>query len=376
MARIDLVDLAHSYGGNDAPAESFALKPVTMTWRQGGAYALLGPSGCGKTTLLRMLAGFEQPDTGRVMLDGTDLVGVPPYRRPVNMMFQSYALFPHMTVAGNVAFGLKQDRLPKDEIAARVDEMLGLVQLRPLAERKPDQLSGGQRQRVALARSLAKHPKVLLLDEPLAALDRKLREDMQLEFRRIQQELGVTTINVTHDQREALVMSDRVIVMDHGRIHQDAIPTETYGRPADRFVAGFIGVTNFLPAKLVRLRDDGWAEVRIGGWLLQGRPAGMLQPGAAVEVALRAERISLCAPGGSDVDAEVREVIFEGDRLVYGLHVEALGGVRLLVFDYDRGDFDRGGGAMAAVGERVGLTWRPADLMIFPDDNSVQGEHP
>jgi putative spermidine/putrescine transport system ATP-binding protein len=200
---------------------------------------------------------------------------------------------------------------------------------------------------------------------------------MQLEFRRIQQELGVTTINVTHDQREALVMSDRVIVMDHGRIQQDAIPTETYGAPANRFVAGFIGVTNFLRAELVRVQGDGWAEVRIGGLVLQGRAAGDLRPGASVEVALRAERIDLCAPGREQsIEAEVREVIFEGDRLVYGLHVEALGGIRLLVFDYDRGDYDREGGAMAAVGERVGLAWRPADLMIFPDDNTRQGEHP
>ena len=216
-------------------------------------------------------------------------------------------------------------------------------------------------------------PDLLLLDEPLAALDRKLREDMQLEFRRIQQELGVTTINVTHDQREALVMSDRVIVMDHGRIQQDAMPRQTYGEPANRFVAGFIGVTNFLRAELVHLRQDGWAEVRIGELVLQGRAAGDLRPGAASRWHCAPSASAFARPAARpSVEGEVREVIFEGDRLVYGLHVEALGGIRLLVFDYDRGTR-----AMAAVGDQVGLAWRPADLMIFPDDNTRdQGEHP
>src|SRR6188508_1786247 len=203
-------------------------------------FALLGPSGCGKTTLLRMLAGFEQPDTGRVVLDGEDLAGVPPYRRPVNMMFQSYALFPHMTVAGNVAFGLKQDGLPKHEIAARVDEMLGLVQLRPLAARKPDELSGGQRQRVALARALAKHPKVLLLDEPLAALDKKLREETQFELMQLQKRLGTTFVIVTHDQEEAMTVASRMAVMDSGRIAQIGTPAEIYEQPNSRYVAEFI----------------------------------------------------------------------------------------------------------------------------------------
>src|SRR5262245_56151703 len=195
-------------------------------------FALLGPSGCGKTTLLRMLAGFERPDTGRVLLDATDLAGVPPHRRPVNMMFQSYALFPHMTVAGNVAFGLKQDGLPKGEIAARVDEMLGLVQLGPLATRKPDQLSGGQRQRVALARSLAKRPKVLLLDEPLAALDRKLREETRFELKELQRRLETTFVIVTHDQDEAMAVADRIAVMNGGQLAQVGPPIEVYERPA------------------------------------------------------------------------------------------------------------------------------------------------
>src|SRR5215212_1273305 len=208
-----------------------AVDSLTLDIFEREFFALLGPSGCGKTTLLRMLAGFETPDEGRVVLAGQDLAGVPPYRRPVNMMFQSYALFPHMTVAGNVAFGLKQDRLPKDEIVARVDEMLALVQLTGFAARKPDQLSGGQRQRVALARSLAKRPKVLLLDEPLAALDRKLRESTQLELMELQRRLQTTFVIVTHDQEEAMTVADRIAVMDRGRLAQVGAPAEVYQRP-------------------------------------------------------------------------------------------------------------------------------------------------
>src|SRR6266550_6155682 len=198
--------------------DSTAVDGLSLDIHEREFFALLGPSGCGKTTLLRLLAGFETPDAGRVMLAGQDLAGIPPYRRPVNMMFQSYALFPHMTAAGNVAFGLKQDGLPKGEIAARVDEMLALVQLTGLAGRRPDQLSGGQRQRVALARSLAKRPKVLLLDEPLAALDRKLREETRFELKELQRRLATTFVIVTHDQDEAMTVADRIAVMNHGKL--------------------------------------------------------------------------------------------------------------------------------------------------------------
>src|SRR6476619_4118885 len=216
-----------------------AVDSLTLAIREREFFALLGPSGCGKTTLLRLLAGFEAPDAGRVLLAGQDLAGVPPYRRPVNMMFQSYALFPHMTVAGNVAFGLKQDKLPKDEIAARVDEMLALVRLAGCAGRKPDQLSGGQRQRVALARSLAKRPKVLLLDEPLAALDRKLREETRFELKELQRRLETTFVIVTHDQDEAMTVADRIGVMNRGKLVQVGAPSEVYQRPGSRWVAGF-----------------------------------------------------------------------------------------------------------------------------------------
>jgi putative spermidine/putrescine transport system ATP-binding protein len=344
--------------------DRFAVDGVSFALEKGRFLTILGPSGSGKTTVLRMIAGFIAPDSGGIAIHGRPVAGDPPYARSIGMVFQRLALFPHLSAADNVAYPLRMRGWPKAEISARVERYLELVRLAGLGARRIHELSGGQQQRVAIARALVFEPDLLLLDEPLAALDRKLREDMQLEFRRIQQELGVTTINVTHDQREALVMSDRVIVMDHGRIQQDAMPRQTYGEPANRFVAGFIGVTNFLRAELVHLRQDGWAEVRIGELVLQGRAAGELRPGESVEVALRAERIELRAPSEASVEGEVREVIFEGDRLVYGLHVEALGGVRLLVFDYDRGTR-----AMAAAGDKVGLAWRPQDLMIFPRDN-------
>src|SRR3954471_7824753 len=261
-------------------------------------FALLGPSGCGKTTLLRMLASFEQPDAGRVVLDGEDLAGVPPYRRPVNMMFQSYALFPHMTVAGNVAFGLKQDGLPKDEVAARVDEMLGLVQLRPLAARKPDQLSGGQRQRVALARSFVKRPKVLLLDEPLAALDRKLREETRFELKELQRRLETTFVIVTHDQDEAMTVADRIAVMNRGQLAQVGTPVEVYERPDSRWVAGFLGGINLIEGQVTEVYPS-FVMVEREGMRLRVAHAPVA-PGP-IAVALRPQKIRLshAAPDGA-----------------------------------------------------------------------------
>jgi putrescine transport system ATP-binding protein len=224
--------------------EVAAVDDVSLDIAKGEIFALLGSSGCGKSTLLRMLAGFEKPSVGNIFLDGADIAKMPPYERPINMMFQSYALFPHLTVWENVAFGLKRDGMPKDQIADRVEKMLGIVKLKPYSKRKPHQLSGGQQQRVALARCLAKSPKLLLLDEPLGALDKKLREETQFELVSIIKKVGVTCVMVTHDQEEAMIMADRIAVMQEGKFLQVGQPTQIYETPSCLFVAGFIGDVN------------------------------------------------------------------------------------------------------------------------------------
>ncbi|HUV99524.1 MAG TPA: polyamine ABC transporter ATP-binding protein [Gallionella sp.] len=236
--------------------EVVAVDNVSLDIRKGEIFALLGSSGCGKSTLLRMLAGFEMPSSGNMYLDGDDIAKMPPYERPINMMFQSYALFPHLTVWENVAFGLKRDHMPKDQIAERVETMLGIVKLKPYAKRKPHQLSGGQQQRVALARCLAKRPKLLLLDEPLGALDRKLREETQFELVNIIKSVGVTCAMVTHDQEEAMIMADRIAVMQEGRFLQVGHPREIYETPSCVFVAGFIGDVNLFKGKVVADKPD------------------------------------------------------------------------------------------------------------------------
>jgi putrescine transport system ATP-binding protein len=288
-------------------------------------FSLLGPSGCGKTTLMRMLAGFEQPTSGRILLQGHDLSGVPPYKRPTNMMFQSYALFPHMTVEKNIAFGLEQDNLPKGEIEARVQEMLKLVKLEPFAKRKPNQLSGGQRQRVALARSLAKRPKVLLLDEPLGALDRKLREETQFELMDIQTKLGLTFLIVTHDQEEAMTVSDRIAVMDKGILVQVATPAEIYEAPNSRYVADFIGDINILEAKVENKEASGSGDlVRIDsdGVKITVEQACEASKGDSVAFAIRPEkvRISTTQPEGAVANVlhgEVWDIGYLGDFSVF-----------------------------------------------------------
>jgi putrescine transport system ATP-binding protein len=300
-----------------------AVNDVSLKIYKGEIFCLLGASGCGKTTLLRMLGGFETPTSGKILIDGENMTGVPPYERPVNMMFQSYALFPHMNVERNVAFGLKQDRLPRPEIQERVATMLELVKMSDYAKRMPHQLSGGQRQRVALARSLVKRPKLLLLDEPLGALDKKLREHTQFELISLQDKLGVTFIVVTHDQEEAMTLASRIGVMDHGEIVQAGTPSEIYEFPSSKFVADFVGSVNMFEGKLIEDEPD---YVRIGSAELGGTiyvSHGIsAPPEAIVWAAVRPEKIfmSTTAPqGGADnvVRGAVQDIAYLGDLSIY-----------------------------------------------------------
>ncbi|MBV6656940.1 MAG: ABC transporter ATP-binding protein [Devosiaceae bacterium] len=299
-----------------------AIDNVSLDIYEREFFALLGPSGCGKTTLMRMLAGFETPTEGRVLLDGEDISQVPPHKRPVNMMFQSYALFPHMSVADNIAFGLKQDGLPAGDIKARVEEMLSLVKLEPFARRRPDQLSGGQRQRVALARSLAKRPKVLLLDEPLGALDKKLREETQFELMDLQEKLGMTFLIVTHDQEEAMTVADRIAVMNHGSFEQIDPPSVIYEQPNSRYVADFIGDVNLL---------DGALETRGGARVFSSKalsnPLPVMPPddtpdGSAC-IAIRPEKLSVSltepeqADGLAMLKGTVWDIAYMGDVSIF-----------------------------------------------------------
>ena len=307
---ITLEHVVKRFGGYVAVEEAhFAIA-------RGEFFSLLGPSGCGKTTTLRMIAGFELPTTGRILLDGLDVSRVPPYRRNVNTVFQHYALFPHMTVADNVAFGPRSQKVDARETASRVDKLLAVVRLTQYADRKPAQLSGGQQQRVALARALANYPSALLLDEPLGALDLKLRQAMQIELKRIQREVGITFIYVTHDQEEALTMSDRIAVMNDGRVEQIGTPQEIYHSPTSVFVANFIGVANLIPAVV---RDPGGtdATVMVAGRHAVPVPCGgqVLRTGAAATIMVRPERLRLTetAPvDGSGVPVTVEHAVFQG----------------------------------------------------------------
>jgi putrescine transport system ATP-binding protein len=311
-----------------------AVNDVSLSIYRGEIFCLLGGSGCGKTTLLRMLAGFETPTEGRIFIDGQDMAGVPPYKRPVNMMFQSYALFPHMTVENNVAFGLKQEGTPKAEITQRVTDMLALVKLQDFAKRRPHQLSGGQRQRVALARSLIKRPKLLLLDEPLGALDKKLREHTQFELVNIQERLGVTFVVVTHDQEEAMTLATRIGVMNQGRIVQVGTPHEIYEFPSTRFTAEFIGNVNMFEGRITEDEPDHLRidSPELGSDIYIGHGVSAA-PDATVWAAVRPEKMLLAREAPREevnrAQGTIREIAYMGDMSIYLVQLDSGKTVRI-----------------------------------------------
>jgi spermidine/putrescine transport system ATP-binding protein len=354
---IELVGIAKRFHSRRGTVT--AVERVDLVIGEGEFFSLLGPSGCGKTTTLRMIGGFEEPTEGQILLYGRDVVGVPPNHRDVNMVFQSYALFPHMSVYDNVAFGLRRKSVDRAETERRVNEMLELVQLEGKSDRRPRELSGGQQQRVALARALVNHPKALLLDEPLGALDLKLRQAMQVELKRIQREVGITFVYVTHDQNEALTMSDRIAVMNDGVIEQLGSPREIYEHPATRFVAGFIGTSNLLTGKLARVTDDqGIIEVSPDEQIVvpaAGRDR--LRAGQEIELTVRPEKIELAAgpgqAGGCALRGTVTEVVYLGTSTNFSVHTTT--GADVVVFQQNSAS----AAAPVSRGDEVWLTWDP-----------------
>jgi len=350
-----------------------AVRGIDLAIRTGEFFSMLGPSGCGKTTTMRMIAGFEEPTRGTVRLDGRDVTAAPPNKRDVNMVFQSYALFPHMSVFENVAFGLRRKNVPKDRITRQVGEMLEIVDLAGREQRRPRELSGGQQQRVALARALVNHPKALLLDEPLGALDLKLRQAMQVELKRIQREVGITFVYVTHDQNEALTMSDRIAVMNDGVIEQLGPPREIYEHPSTRFVAGFIGTSNLLTGTLARVSGGrGVIEVSPAERIIVPAGPSGLAEGQEIELTVRPEKIELATdpagpgdppgpggpagpgePAGCALRGTVTEVVYLGTSTSFSVHTTT--GADVVVFQQNSASANSPVGR----GEDVWLTWDP-----------------
>jgi spermidine/putrescine transport system ATP-binding protein len=370
VADVEIVGVTKRFG------DVVAVDDMSLKIARGAFYSLLGPSGCGKTTTLRMIAGFEQPSAGEILLDGQPVAGVPPYRRNVNTVFQHYALFPHMNVAQNVGYGLRQRKVRREEEQRRVDEALQLVRLAAYGGRRTWELSGGQQQRVALARALINHPTVLLLDEPLGALDRKLRHEMQLELKQLQQRVGITFVYVTHDQEEALTMSDVIVVMNEGRIQQMGAPEDLYQRPTNRFVAGFMGSSNFIEVRIVEVGSGTSRSVveTAAGLRLHGDvtdPLGRPEVGAAATVALRPERFEIdrasdgetpsSTDGWTRVPGRVQQGTYLGDQTEYRVGTEAVGD---LVIRIQNSNADAAARTFGP-GDRVSVGWRDEANLVL-----------
>ena len=345
-----------------------AVDDVHLAIRKGEFFSLLGPSGCGKTTSLRMIAGFEQPTDGEIYLSGQPVSGIPPYRRNVNMVFQNYALFQHLTTWQNVAFGLKRRKVPREEIEKRVAEALRMVEMSRMGDRKPSELSGGQQQRVALARALVNLPTVLLLDEPLGALDAKLRKTMQLELKRLQTEVGITFVYVTHDQEEALTMSDRLAVMSQGRIEQVGSPTEIYEHPRSEFVASFIGVSNVFPAVVVRLAEDILiCQTDHGLQLTAARDGRDLRSGQKVKIVVRPEKLRVTTNASSDrventFGARIKTVVYVGSLTQLILEIDGDQEVKALL-----PNVNTAGSSEWRANDRVDISFAPTCCSIITD---------
>lgn len=389
---VELLGVSKTFG-----SVMHAVRELTLRVERGIFLSLLGPSGCGKTTTLRLIAGFEQPTAGRIMIRGQDVAGLPPYRRDVNTVFQSYALFPHMTVADNIGYGLRQQHLGRDEIRRRVGEALEMVRLPGAGARRPSQLSGGQQQRVALARALVNRPTVLLLDEPLSALDLKLRKEMQLELKALQREVSITFMYVTHDQEEAITLSNRIAVMNGGRLEQEGTPTEVYDRPRTRFVADFIGLTNFIEGRVREVLptsasgDGGRAIVATGiGEIYCASVQSEARVGETVTITLRPEKVSIgdaaVTPrdGWNSVHGVVTQAAFLGAQNEYLVRIDSqgaqgqiitvrqqnLGAVSDASFGDAYGTTSIDGWRAFGPGERVTLTWRHEVSLVLRDSGA------